>query len=430
MNVFISYAISDKVTQTIDNLRQVLHAKNINVWLDTDVQTPQGPEEGWIKWMRDKIRNADWVLIFFDDKYRRRYDGEAPQDEGLGATYEGCIISQELYVDHGRNRKFIPLLEDGAPIRLLPEDFRAATIYQVPRQSAELANALRANPRPPQKPKPKAGAKFNLNGLQPLATTALIGRLQVKDEIFDAFEDEAVGVLAIIADGGIGKTAVVFDWLTRLNSDRYNLKHIYAWPFFDRLKRRYTTSADFFINAFEHFGHVPVQKDINVPEDKADSLQQIFNSCKAILVLDGLEDLQKASVDKFGELEDQAINKFLQNQASHCWHQAERLVIVTSRLPVLDLQGVPGYHEIHLKPLRKSSGAQLLSQLGVRGSEEELELASSEYGGHCLSLVLLGKIIANWFPDAHIVNRHEVSSIVPDPFPDTSTTQSTVFRAC
>jgi len=71
------------------------------------------------------------------------------------------------------------------------------------------------------KPTPKAGVNVNLNGLQPLATSALVGRLRIKDEIFRAFEVEAVGVLAIIADGGIGKTATVFDWLTRLNADRY-----------------------------------------------------------------------------------------------------------------------------------------------------------------------------------------------------------------
>jgi len=102
MNVFITYAKSDKACQIIEALRQALRANNINVWLDTDVQTPQGPEEGWIKWMRHKIRHADWVLILFDDKYRMRYDGEGHRRRDSEPLLKAALLAMNCTLHMGK----------------------------------------------------------------------------------------------------------------------------------------------------------------------------------------------------------------------------------------------------------------------------------------------------------------------------------------
>ena len=62
---------------------------------DTDVKAAHGPDEGWITWMRTGIKKANWVLIFFDDVYRRRFEGDEQPSKGLGGTYEGAIIAAE-----------------------------------------------------------------------------------------------------------------------------------------------------------------------------------------------------------------------------------------------------------------------------------------------------------------------------------------------
>ena len=101
----------------------------------------RGREEGWPKWMKRQIEEADWVLVFFDKLYRRRFDGEEDPNTGLGATWEGEIITHHFYRDSTENEKFIPLLADGASTDLIPNEFVGYTRYFIPTQAAELAVA-------------------------------------------------------------------------------------------------------------------------------------------------------------------------------------------------------------------------------------------------------------------------------------------------
>ena len=115
--------------------------------VDTDVKTPQGPEEGWPKWMKREIIEADWVLMFFDELYRRRFDGEEEPDTGLGATWEGAIITHHFYRNSTKNEKFIPLLADGASTALIPDELFGYTRYFIPKQARNLAIVLRPTSR-------------------------------------------------------------------------------------------------------------------------------------------------------------------------------------------------------------------------------------------------------------------------------------------
>ena len=81
--------------------------------------------------------------MFFDELYRRRFDGEEEPDRGLGATWEGAIITHHFYRDSTRNEKFIPLLADGASTDLIPDEFFGYTRYSIPSQTIELAAKLR-----------------------------------------------------------------------------------------------------------------------------------------------------------------------------------------------------------------------------------------------------------------------------------------------
>ncbi len=141
--VFISYAHSSpEHKQTVTSLVETLRKMHLAVTVDTDVKTPQGPKEGWPRWMKRQIRDADWVLMFFDELYRRRFDGDEEPDSGLGATWEGAIITHRFYRDATRNEKFIPLLADGASSDLIPDEFFGYTRYSIPTQVGELAAKL------------------------------------------------------------------------------------------------------------------------------------------------------------------------------------------------------------------------------------------------------------------------------------------------
>jgi hypothetical protein len=96
--------------------------------------------------MNRQINEADWVLMFFDEVYRRRFDGEEEPNAGLGATWENAIITHQIYRSSAKNKKFIPLLADGASTDLIPDELVAYTRYFIPKQAAELAIALRSQP--------------------------------------------------------------------------------------------------------------------------------------------------------------------------------------------------------------------------------------------------------------------------------------------
>ena len=92
--------------------------------------------------MKRQIEDADWVLIFFDDLYRRRFYGDEEPDKGPGATWEGAIITHQLYRDATKNEKFIPLLADGANTDVIPSELFGYTRDFIPKQTVELATAL------------------------------------------------------------------------------------------------------------------------------------------------------------------------------------------------------------------------------------------------------------------------------------------------
>ena len=409
--VFISYANLPENTEIVAKLAHALKANGIDVRVDTDVHMVAGPLEGWPQWMKKNIRRADLILILFDAIYRCRYEGQEEADKGLGATWEGRIFTHELYSNSGKNRRFIPLIVDDASPDLIPIELRGTTFYRIPSQVDTLIQAIA----------PFAHVSLpteNIARLQPPATDKLIGRVDFKENILRAVENDAISVLAIIADGGFGKTALVYDWLIGFDASKYDIGHIFTWPFLTVETRQPSTSSEFFINAYSHFNVTPQGKEINVEEDKANYLIEQLKTHKSIVVLDGIESFQDpvdSETTRRGAIFDQAISCFLHSICTieHAKQQSGRLVIVTSRISPVGFKGLPGYREIGLSELSRVEGRSLLRELGVNGEDVDLESATSEFEGHCLSLVLLAKIIVNRFrPDCDINNRFQVCDIV------------------
>ena len=142
-SVFVSYAHSnDQHRQRVRSFVAHLRAQNLQVVVDTDVRSPAGPSEGWPRWMENQVENADWVLLFIDETYRRRFDGREDPDKGRGVTWEGCIISNRLYSASTKNTKFIPVLADEADWNLLPSVISGATFYRIPQQQQALSEAI------------------------------------------------------------------------------------------------------------------------------------------------------------------------------------------------------------------------------------------------------------------------------------------------
>src|SRR5450755_1727876 len=73
-------------------------------------QYEESPEEGWPLWCEEQVEQSSFVLVACTETYLRRFKKKELPQVGLGGTWEGHIITQELYNAQGRNTKFIPIL--------------------------------------------------------------------------------------------------------------------------------------------------------------------------------------------------------------------------------------------------------------------------------------------------------------------------------
>lgn len=141
--VFLSYAHSNEQhRERVGAFAKSLREQGLDVVIDTDVKSPAGPPEQWPRWMKNQIGSADWVLLLIDETYRRRFDGHEELGKGHGVTWEGCIVTHELYRSMTMNNKFIPILWDGENVNLVPIEISGASIYRIPSGQQKLVQAI------------------------------------------------------------------------------------------------------------------------------------------------------------------------------------------------------------------------------------------------------------------------------------------------
>jgi hypothetical protein len=81
--------------------------------------------------MQNQIDGADFVLVVCTETYKRRVEGHETAGRGLGATWEGALITQSVYDNGGRNTKFIPVLFGSEDAKHIPIFLAASTRYDV-----------------------------------------------------------------------------------------------------------------------------------------------------------------------------------------------------------------------------------------------------------------------------------------------------------
>jgi len=155
--VFISYSHdSPEHKQRIHALAEELRGHWIEAWID---QYTPDPREGWYKWMKTQVQQADKVLLVFTETYQRRFEGNEEEGRGLGATFEGMIVTQSLYDSGGRNAKFRAVLVKEDDACFIPMELRSFTCYRVdsPEEYKKLLRWLHDSPEivaSPLGPKP------------------------------------------------------------------------------------------------------------------------------------------------------------------------------------------------------------------------------------------------------------------------------------
>jgi hypothetical protein len=252
--------------------------------------------------------------------------------------------------------------------------------------------------------------RINISRL-PITGRDLFGRERELEQLDEAWANQKTHILSLVAWGGVGKSALVNQWLARMAQDDYRgASRVYAWSFYSQGTTDKAVSADQFIEAaLTWFGDPDPNK--GSPWDKGERLARLIGEQRALLMLDGLEPLQYPPGPDEGRLKDQALQSLLRQLAA----DNKGLCVISTRISVSDLSSFDGRTTTHiaLEHLSPQAGAEVLKAQGVKGTQAELEQASREFDGHSLALTLLGSYLSDVY-GGDVGHRGEVSDLEGD----------------
>jgi hypothetical protein len=412
--VFISYSHdSEAHRDRVLALAQRLRIDGIDVRLDRYVNG--GPAEGWPKWMRRRLKEAEYVLLVCSESYYRRFHGDEKVGKGKGATREGAMIDLDLYEERGETLKYVAVLLAQTDEAFIPDPLRGHTHYlltsEINYQALKtfLAGRAGVTPAPLGKlevapgrtvvplsfPSESSDQKIAPSRL-PRGATRLFGREPDLERLEEAWRDPAVHVLTVVAWGGVGKTSLLVKWISDQAARDFDGADYFDWSFYSQgTKDHSTASGDIFIQAALRFFGDPAMADSPASAwDKGARLAVLVASRKTLLVLDGLEPLQHGEESPLeGRLKDQGVTALLKGLAL----RNSGLCVVTSREKVADLEGWDAAQQWSLDRLPPEAGLDLLRSQGVQGLLADLQKLVADVRGHALTLQLLGSYIR----DAH-----------------------------
>jgi tetratricopeptide (TPR) repeat protein len=385
-DVFLSHNSKDK--PAVRALAALLIERGIRVWFDEDQLIPGQP---WQPLMEEGIKKSATGAVLVGE------DGVGPwEDEEMQALLRQAVKLKKAV---------IPVLLPGAPeepdlpLFLLNRTWVDMRKGFTEEKLADLIWGITGkNPDSKSARKPAGGLEVAVTRLRHGAEK-LVGRETELARLDAAWHDPKTHVVTIVAWGGVGKTALVVDWMARMAADGWRgAERVFDWSFYSQgTKETTAASGDVFVaKALEFFGDPEMVQSAASPWDKGERLARLIAERKTLLVLDGIEPLQYPPGPVGGKLKDPAIEALLMGLAQ----QNRGLCLVTTRESLTDLG--PFHNttapEWPLERLSEEAGAQLLFDSGVRkagngkikADDQELKDAAREVRGHALTLRLLG----------------------------------------
>jgi hypothetical protein len=145
IKVFISYSHdSPEHLERVLKLSNRLRRDGIDCIID---QYEMSPREGWPLWTMSQIEEARFVLIVCTETYHRRVRGKEAPGKGLGARWEGAILTQALYESEAASDKFIPVLFSSTDSAHIPVYLRNGTHYVLDDDYEDLYRRLTNQPK-------------------------------------------------------------------------------------------------------------------------------------------------------------------------------------------------------------------------------------------------------------------------------------------
>jgi NACHT domain len=197
----------------------------------------------------------------------------------------------------------------------------------------------------------------------PVTGSDVFGREEDIAFLDDAWANQQVNVVTIVAWAGVGKSTLVNHWLRRMAAEHYrSAQLVFGWSFYRQGSRGQSSSADeFFDAALAWFGDPDPR--IGTAWEKGERLAKLIACRRTLLVLDGLEPLQNPPGPQEGRLREPSLQALLRELAAF----NQGLCLITTRTPVADIADHERSSALRrvLEHLPSDAGAELLRALGV-----------------------------------------------------------------
>ncbi len=173
---------------------------------------------------------------------------------------------------------------------------------------------------------------------------------------------------------------------------------VLGWSFYSQGSKERATAADEFLDWA--LAELDVKVDTTSASAKGEAIAEALMTRRVLLVLDGVEPLQRGPGPRAGQLKDQGLRalccaacRAIADAAGRA--RSHSLIVLTSRLAVADIQRFKdgAAPVIDVERLSEEAGAELLRDNDVWGIDKELRAASRDFGGHPLALTLLASLI-------------------------------------
>lgn len=373
-DVFLSHSSADK--PRVRDIAEKLKEAGLKVWFD-EWSIKDGDD---INIAIEQGLKASWKTLLFMS--HAAFDSDWVEMERSTATFRDPA---------NKDRRFIPVLLDDCDIpetvrRLKYIDLRADDQAGIERIIAVCRPESDWDQDEPLKGKPRVSI-----ARLPRSGPYLFGRDPMLRDLDHTWADGKTNVFALVAGGGVGKSALINRWLAGMGQDDYRgARRVYGHSFYSQGTSDGTASADtFFAEALAWFGDPDPTK--GSAWARGERLAELVRKERTLLILDGMEPLQRPPGPNAGHVTDQGLQALLRELAG----QNPGLCVVTTRMHVADLDRFAGNGaaQSNLEDLPNEAGAHLLEELGVDGSAKEREKASEEFGNHALALTLLGSYL-------------------------------------
>jgi len=224
-------------------------------------------------------------------------------------------------------------------------------------------------------------------------TERLVGRDTAIERLEETWYDPSARVLSLVGWGGLGKTSLLAAWLTRLPSRAWlGAERVFVWSFQGHGDSETVGASDaFFERALRFFSDGAIDAAALPAGTRAHRLAALVGERRTLLILDGVDALLHPPGARGGELRDGELRLLLEMLAT----ESRGLCIAATRYTLEDLRGwhAAGVVEWQLERLDANAAGELLRDIGVVGSDEDLRAAADELDAHPLALNLLGRYL-------------------------------------